>query len=53
MGEGPNATPLVAGSRLFTLGATVILNAWKVQTGRRMRCASLDQADAGRMSRKL
>jgi outer membrane protein assembly factor BamB len=36
MGKGPNATPLVAGGRLFTLGSTAILNAWDVQTGRRL-----------------
>ena len=36
MGKGPNATPLVAGNRLFTLGATGILNAWETQTGRRI-----------------
>ena len=36
MGKGPNATPLAAGGRLFTLGATGILNAWDAQTGRRL-----------------
>lgn len=36
MGKGPNATPLVVGDRLFTLGATAVLNAWDTQTGRRL-----------------
>jgi outer membrane protein assembly factor BamB len=36
MGKGPNATPLVAGGRLFTLGATGMLTAWDTQTGRRI-----------------
>jgi outer membrane protein assembly factor BamB len=34
MAKGPNATPLVAGNRLFTLGATGILNAWDTATGK-------------------
>src|SRR5262245_3851577 len=33
MAKGPNATPLVAGSRLFTLGATGVLVAWDVAYG--------------------
>lgn len=36
MGKGPNATPLVAGNRLFTLGATAVLTAWDAQSGRRL-----------------
>lgn len=34
MAKGPNATPLVMGNRLFTLGVTGILNAWDTATGR-------------------
>jgi len=34
MAKGPNATPLVAGNRLFTLGVTGILNAWDTATGK-------------------
>ena len=34
MAKGPHATPLVAGSRLFTLGVTGILNAWDTATGK-------------------
>jgi len=33
MAKGPNSTPLVAGSRLFTLGVTGILTAWNVADG--------------------
>ncbi|MGH9861170.1 MAG: PQQ-binding-like beta-propeller repeat protein, partial [Candidatus Acidiferrales bacterium] len=33
MAKGPNSTPLVAGERLFTLGATGVLSAWNVKTG--------------------
>ena len=33
MAKGPNSTPLVAGSRLFTLGVTGILTAWNVGDG--------------------
>jgi len=36
MGKGPNATPLVAGARLFTLGATGMLNAWDTASGTRL-----------------
>jgi len=36
MGKGPNATPLVAEARLFTLGATGILNAWDTASGKRL-----------------
>jgi len=36
MAKGPNATPLVIGNRLFTLGATGILNAWDTATGRQL-----------------
>ena len=34
MAKGPNATPLVIGKQLFTLGVTGILNAWDTATGR-------------------
>jgi outer membrane protein assembly factor BamB len=34
MAKGPNSTPLVIGNRLFTLGATGILNAWDTATGK-------------------
>lgn len=33
MAKGPNSTPLVVGSRLYTLGATGILSAWNVADG--------------------
>ena len=36
MAKGPNATPLFAGSRLFTLGTTGVVNAWDAATGRRL-----------------
>ncbi len=36
MAKGPNATPLVVGSRLFTLGVTGILNAWDTATGKQL-----------------
>jgi outer membrane protein assembly factor BamB len=36
MAKGPNATPLVAGTRVFTLGVTGILTAWDVATGRQL-----------------
>jgi outer membrane protein assembly factor BamB len=36
MAKGPNATPLLAGNRLITLGVTGILNAWDSATGRRL-----------------
>lgn len=34
MAKGPNATPLVIGNRLFTLGVSAVLNAWDTATGR-------------------
>lgn len=34
MAKGPNATPLVLGKRLFTLGVTGILKAWDTATGK-------------------
>ena len=34
MGKGPNATPLVAGGRVFTIGATGIVTAWNAADGR-------------------
>jgi len=36
MAKGPNATPLVVGNRLFTLGVTGILNAWDTATGKQL-----------------
>ena len=33
MAKGPNSTPLIAGSRLFTLGVTGILTAWNIADG--------------------
>ena len=36
MAKGPNATPLVAGGHLFTLGVTGILNAWDMATGKQL-----------------
>ena len=36
MAKGPNATPLVAGNRLFTLGVTGLLNAWDTDTGKQL-----------------
>ena len=34
MAKGPNATPLILGDRVFTLGVTGILNAWEAGAGR-------------------
>lgn len=34
MAKGPNATPLIVGNRLFTLGVTGIVNAWDTATGK-------------------
>ena len=34
MAKGPNATPLVVGDRLFTIGATGVVMAWDTATGR-------------------
>lgn len=36
MAKGPNATPLVSGDRLFTLGVTGVLVAWDTKTGRQL-----------------
>src|SRR5262245_19842213 len=36
MAKGPNATPLVADKRLFTLGVTGILIAWDTASGREL-----------------
>ncbi|HWI19819.1 MAG TPA: PQQ-binding-like beta-propeller repeat protein [Vicinamibacterales bacterium] len=33
MAKGPNSTPLVVGSRLFTLGVTGVLTAWNITDG--------------------
>ena len=36
MAKGPNATPLIAANRLFTLGVTGVLNAWDTATGKQL-----------------
>ncbi len=36
MAKGPNATPLIIGNRLFTLGVTGLLNAWDTATGKNL-----------------
>jgi outer membrane protein assembly factor BamB len=36
MSKGPNATPLVVGDRLFTIGATGVVMAWDTATGRQL-----------------
>ena len=36
MAKGPHATPLVAGKRLFTVGASAIVTAWDTATGDRL-----------------
>lgn len=36
MAKGPNATPLVVGNRLFTLGVTGVLSAWDTATGKHL-----------------
>ncbi|MBC8030202.1 MAG: PQQ-binding-like beta-propeller repeat protein [Pyrinomonadaceae bacterium] len=36
MAKGPNATPLVAGNRLFTIGVTGVVTAWDAATGRQL-----------------
>lgn len=36
MAKGPNATPLVVGNRLFTLGVTGVLTAWDTATGKQL-----------------
>ena len=36
MAKGPNATPLIVGNRLFTLGVTAVLSAWDTATGKQL-----------------
>lgn len=36
MAKGPNATPLVVGNRLFTIGVTGIVSAWDTATGKQL-----------------
>ena len=36
MAKGPNATPLVVGNRLFTLGVTGVLSAWDTASGKQL-----------------
>ena len=36
MGKGPNATPLVAGGRVFTIGASGHVHAWDEATGKQL-----------------
>jgi len=44
MAKGPNATPLVVGNRLFTLGVTGILNAWDTATGKQLWTRDFSQS---------
>jgi outer membrane protein assembly factor BamB len=44
MAKGPNSTPLVVGNRLFTLGATGILNAWDTATGKQLWTRDFSQS---------
>lgn len=36
MAKGPNATPLVVGNRLFTIGVTGVVSAWDTATGKQL-----------------
>ncbi|HEV2802089.1 MAG TPA: PQQ-binding-like beta-propeller repeat protein [Pyrinomonadaceae bacterium] len=36
MAKGPNATPLVVGTRLFTVGTTGVVTAWETSSGRQL-----------------
>lgn len=36
MAKGPNATPLIVGTRLFTIGVTGVVSAWDTATGRQL-----------------
>ncbi len=44
MAKGPNATPLVDGNRLFTLGVTGILNAWDTVGGKQLWSRDFSQS---------
>jgi len=44
MAKGPNATPLVVGNRLFTLGVTGILNAWDTASGKQLWTRDFSQS---------
>jgi len=44
MAKGPNATPLVVGNRLFTLGVTGVLNAWDTATGKQLWTKDFSQS---------
>ena len=44
MAKGPNATPLIVGNRLFTLGVTGILNAWDTATGKQLWTKDFSQS---------
>lgn len=44
MAKGPNATPLVAGNRLFTLGVTGVLNAWDTASGKQLWSKDFSQS---------
>jgi len=44
MAKGPNATPLVVGNRLFTLGVTGVLNAWDTATGKQLWTRDFSQS---------
>ncbi len=43
MAKGPNATPLIIGKRLFTLGVTGMLNAWDTTTGNNLWSKNFSQ----------
>jgi outer membrane protein assembly factor BamB len=44
MAKGPNATPLIVGNRLFTLGMTGVLNAWDTATGKQLWTKDFSQS---------
>jgi outer membrane protein assembly factor BamB len=44
MAKGPNATPLIVGNRLFTLGVTGVLNAWDTATGKQLWTKDFSQS---------
>jgi len=48
-GEGPRATPTVVSNRVFTLGATGILNCLDLATGRRLWSRNVVQESGGKV----